>query len=57
METWGNHLQKNLRGFDVEVLCYDLKPNVGDENCRQVSLEELQEKADCIKFTYSRNST
>ncbi|MCL7762036.1 2-hydroxyacid dehydrogenase [Polaribacter sp. Z014] len=41
----GKSFAKKLRGFDVEVLCYDIKPNVGDANCKQVSLEELQEKA------------
>ncbi|MEE9408867.1 MAG: 2-hydroxyacid dehydrogenase [Polaribacter sp.] len=41
----GKSFAKKLRGFDVEVLCYDLKPNVSDENCKQVTLEELQKKA------------
>lgn len=41
----GKAFAKKLRGFNVEVLCYDIKPNIGDENCRQVSLEELQQKA------------
>lgn len=46
----GKAFAKKLRGFDVEVLCYDIKPNVGDENCKQVSLEELQEKADVLSL-------
>ncbi|GAB7255754.1 2-hydroxyacid dehydrogenase [Polaribacter sp. OB-PA-B3] len=46
----GKSFAKKLRGFDVEVLCYDLKPNVGDKNCKQVSLEELQEKADVLSL-------
>ncbi len=46
----GKSFAKKLRGFDVEVLCYDIKPNVGDENCSQVSLEELQEKADVLSL-------
>lgn len=41
----GKSFAKKLRGFDVEVLCYDILPNVGDANARQVSLEELQQKA------------
>ncbi|WP_158839717.1 2-hydroxyacid dehydrogenase [Polaribacter sp. L3A8] len=41
----GKSFAKKLRGFNVEVLCYDIKPNVGDANCKQVSLKELQEKA------------
>lgn len=46
----GKSFAKKLRGFDVEVICYDIKPNVGDENCRQVSLQELQEKADVLSL-------
>ncbi len=46
----GKAFAKKLRGFDVEVLCYDIKPNVGDENCTQVSLEELQEKTDVLSL-------
>ncbi|ARV15740.1 2-hydroxyacid dehydrogenase [Polaribacter sp. SA4-12] len=46
----GKSFAKKLRGFDVEVLCYDIKPNVGDANCKQVSLSELQEKADVLSL-------
>ncbi|MBE7653563.1 2-hydroxyacid dehydrogenase [Tenacibaculum finnmarkense] len=46
----GKSFAKKLRGFDVKVLCYDIKPNVGDENCTQVSLEELQRKADVLSL-------
>ena len=46
----GKAFAKKLRGFDVEVLCYDIKPNVGDQNCQQVSLEELQKKADVLSL-------
>lgn len=46
----GKAFAKKLRGFDVEVLCYDIKANVDDENCKQVSLEELQEKADVLSL-------
>ena len=46
----GKAFAKKLRGFEVEVLCYDIKPNVGDENCKQVSLPELQEKADVLSL-------
>ncbi|MCB0398305.1 MAG: 2-hydroxyacid dehydrogenase [Winogradskyella sp.] len=46
----GKAFAKKLRGFDVEVLCYDIKDNVGDENCRQVSLEDLQERADVLSL-------
>jgi D-3-phosphoglycerate dehydrogenase len=46
----GKSFAKKLKGFDVEVLCYDIKLNVGDENCKQVSLEEIQEKADVLSL-------
>ncbi|SDR69275.1 D-3-phosphoglycerate dehydrogenase [Formosa sp. Hel1_31_208] len=46
----GKAFAKKLRGFDVNVLCYDIKPKVGDANAIQVSLEELQEKADVLSL-------
>jgi len=46
----GKWFAKKLRGFDVEVLCYDLQDNVGDANARQVSLEELQLKTDVLSL-------
>lgn len=46
----GKSFAKKLRGFDVEVLCYDIKPMVGDANAKQVSLQELQEKADVLSL-------
>jgi len=46
----GKSFAKKLRGFDVEVLCYDIKKNVGDENARQVSLYELQQKTDVLSL-------
>lgn len=46
----GKAFAKKLRGFEVEVLCYDIKENVGDQNAKQVSLEELQQKADVLSL-------
>lgn len=46
----GKAFAKKLRGFDVEVLCYDIKTNVGDQNARQVSLQELQEQVDVVSL-------
>ena len=46
----GKWFAKKLRGFDVEVLCYDILENVGDNNAKQVSLEELQLKADVLSL-------
>lgn len=46
----GKAFAKKLRGFDVEVLCYDIKENVGDENAKQVLLKEFQEKVDVVSL-------
>lgn len=46
----GKSFAKKLRGFDVEVLCYDILPNVGDENAKQVTLQELQQKTDVLSL-------
>jgi D-3-phosphoglycerate dehydrogenase len=46
----GKYFAKKLRGFDVEVLCYDIKENVGDANAKQVSLQELQQKTDVLSL-------
>jgi len=46
----GKSFAKKLKGFDVDVLCYDIKSNVSDENCKQVSLEELQQRSDVLSL-------
>jgi D-3-phosphoglycerate dehydrogenase / 2-oxoglutarate reductase len=46
----GKSFAKKLRGFEVEVLCYDILENVGDENAKQVSLQELQQKTDVLSL-------
>ena len=46
----GKAFAKKLRGFDVEVLYYDILENVGDENAKQVSLKELQQKTDVLSL-------
>ena len=46
----GKSFAKKLKGFDCEVICYDIKENVGDENARQVSLEELFERTDVLSL-------
>ncbi|WP_292943423.1 2-hydroxyacid dehydrogenase [Olleya sp. UBA1516] len=46
----GKAFAKKLRGFDVKVLCYDLKPNVADANATQVPLSELQDQADVLSL-------
>ena len=46
----GKSFAKKLCGFDVTVLCYDILPNMGDANATQVSLSELQERADVLSL-------
>lgn len=46
----GKAFAKKLRGFDVEILCYDIKADVGDSNARQVSVEELMSKAEVLSL-------
>jgi len=46
----GKALAKKLSGFDCEVLCHDILENKGDDNAKQVSLEELKAEADVISL-------
>ncbi|WP_310993498.1 2-hydroxyacid dehydrogenase [Aequorivita marina] len=46
----GKAFAKKLRGFDCEVLCYDIQENVGNADAKQVSLQELQEKIDVLSL-------
>lgn len=46
----GKAFAKKLKGFDIEVLCYDIKANVGDKNSKQVPLKELQSKSDILSL-------
>ena len=46
----GKSFAKKLKGFDVTVLCYDIQNNIDDENARQVSLSELQQKSDVLSL-------
>tara|TARA_R100001369_G_scaffold44445_1_gene70523 strand:- start:2224 stop:3162 length:939 start_codon:yes stop_codon:yes gene_type:complete len=46
----GKAFAKKLRGFDVEVICYDIVGGVGDENARQVGIMELKQKAEVLSL-------
>ncbi|NOY47278.1 MAG: hydroxyacid dehydrogenase [Chlorobi bacterium] len=46
----GKAFAKKLKGFNVEVLCYDIKANVGDDNCKQVTLKTLQDRANVLSL-------
>lgn len=46
----GKAFAKKLRGFDVEVLCYDIVGGVNDENARQVGIMEFQKNVDVVSL-------
>lgn len=46
----GRSFAKKLIGFDTEVIFYDILDNLEDENAKQVSLEELQQRADVVSL-------
>ena len=46
----GKSFAKKLRGFDCQVIFHDIKPNLSDQNAKQVSLQELQQKADIVSL-------
>ena len=52
----GKAFAKKLSGFDVEVICYDLKETIGDKNARQVALKEMQLKADILSLHIPQTS-
>lgn len=52
----GKAFAKKLKGFDCDVICYDLKDNVGDENCQQVSLIELQKRTEILSIHTPHNT-
>lgn len=51
----GKAFAKKLSGFDVKIICYDIKKNVGDQNCQQVSLKQLQKEADVVSIHTPQN--
>lgn len=46
----GKAFAKKLKGFDVKVLCYDIEDNLGDENAKQVTLQELQNNVNILSL-------
>jgi D-3-phosphoglycerate dehydrogenase len=46
----GKSLAKKLQGFDCEVICYDIQPEVGDAFAKQVSMADFCEKADIVSL-------
>lgn len=46
----GKAVARRLSGFGVEVIFYDILPDLSDEYATQVSLKELQERADILSL-------
>ena len=46
----GKSFANKLKGFNCNVICYDIKKNLGDLNSRQVSLNELKNKSEIISL-------
>lgn len=46
----GKAFAQRLKGFGVQVICYDILPNLGDENATQVSLDEFFDRAEIVSL-------
>ena len=46
----GKAFAKKLMGFDVNVICYDIKEDIGDQNAKQVDLKELFERTEVLSL-------
>ncbi len=46
----GKAFAKKLRGFDVEVICYDIEGGVSNDDARQVGILELQQRSDVLSL-------
>lgn len=46
----GKAFAQRLQGFNCKVICYDIKPNIGDANAEQVSLETLFSQTDILSL-------
>tara|TARA_R110001583_G_scaffold128551_1_gene280320 strand:- start:710 stop:1648 length:939 start_codon:yes stop_codon:yes gene_type:complete len=46
----GKAFAKKLKGFDVEVICYDIVGGVGDENARQVGIMEFKQRSEVVSL-------
>jgi len=51
----GKSFAKKLLGFDVNVLCYDIKEEVEDDNAKQVSLRQFQKEVDVVSLHMPHN--
>lgn len=46
----GKAFAKRLRGFDAEVICYDIVGGVGNEDARQVGILEFRKNVDVVSL-------
>ena len=46
----GNAFAKRLQGFDVDVICYDILSNKGNQYAEQVSLQEFFDRVDVVSL-------
>ena len=46
----GKSFADKLKGFNCNVICYDIKKNLGDLNCNQVSLKKLRDESQIISL-------
>ena len=53
----GKAFAQKLKGFDVEVICYDIVGGVGDDNARQVGIMEFQQKSDVVSLHVPETET
>ncbi|MCM4167603.1 Hydroxypyruvate reductase [Arenibacter antarcticus] len=53
----GKAFAKKLRGFDVDVICYDIAGGVGDENARQVGIMEFKQRSQIVSLHVPQTPT
>ena len=46
----GKSFADKLKGFNCNVICHDIKKNLGDLNCNQVSLKKLRDESQIISL-------
>ena len=46
----GKAFARKLQGFDVAVICYDIKAHVGDRYAQQVDLDAFRERVDVVSL-------
>ncbi|PWL39533.1 hydroxyacid dehydrogenase [Flagellimonas aquimarina] len=46
----GKAFAQKLKGFNVEIICYDIVGGVGDDSARQVGIMEFQQRSDIVSL-------